>query len=316
MNTATKTKAFTIVEMMVVVVILGILAGLVVLGYTNWQRTAASKAVQSDLQLVAVAMENAKNFGSGYPTAIPATFTSSPNVEVDYYSGDASTFCVDAMSTSDSSIRYFIDTSQGKTPLAGTCATGVEGSGSLGAPQIAQVNLTFGKFFNVYWDEVQGAQQYEVQYKNGSTWQPYMTLTDAMMEESIELDGPGNFTIRIRSVGSGAQKSGWTQSMTFTMLAAPSQITRCQGSQYNQTPDAYSWTTPAAPEPINKFHFTWQGGASSSIVAGQNETVTSLDEPSAEAQLTEFYGISESGQTATMPRTGPIAQGGPCSSWD
>ena len=67
-------SGFTVIEMIVVIVIVGLLAGLVGLSWNSWRTSAAQKAVKSDLKLASVAMENAKNFGTGYPTSLPATY--------------------------------------------------------------------------------------------------------------------------------------------------------------------------------------------------------------------------------------------------
>ena len=118
-------RAFTIIELAVVVVVIGILAGLTVLGYGKWQDSTAKKAVQSDLQIAAAAMENAKNFGNGYPASIPSTFTTSPNVVVTYYSGSTSTsYCIDGTYPTRPTVSYFISSIEGPKPLAGTCAGG------------------------------------------------------------------------------------------------------------------------------------------------------------------------------------------------
>lgn len=68
--------AFTLVELAIVIVVLGILTGIVTVGYGKWRESIAQKEVQSDLQMAAAAMENAKNFSSGYPTdgTIPSSF--------------------------------------------------------------------------------------------------------------------------------------------------------------------------------------------------------------------------------------------------
>ena len=49
---------FTIVELSIVIVVIGILAGIVIVGYGGRRDSVAKKEVQSDLQIVASAMEN------------------------------------------------------------------------------------------------------------------------------------------------------------------------------------------------------------------------------------------------------------------
>lgn len=121
MYKAIKFKGFTIVELMVVIVILGILTGLSVFGYSNWHKSISEKEVQSDLQIAASAMENAKNFGAGYPSSLPSNFTSSDKVTLTYRTGSLTSYCIDAVHTSNPSIQYFINSAQGSKPAVGAC---------------------------------------------------------------------------------------------------------------------------------------------------------------------------------------------------
>jgi prepilin-type N-terminal cleavage/methylation domain-containing protein len=102
-------KGFTIVELGVVIVVIGILATITTLGYTSWQQSINSTQVKSDLSGVAAAMENARTFGDIYPSAIPANFTASDGVDLAIFSSDASTFCVDGYYTTDPTNTYYID---------------------------------------------------------------------------------------------------------------------------------------------------------------------------------------------------------------
>lgn len=119
-------RGFTIVELTIVIIVIGILAGISVIGYGKWRESIAQKEVQSDLQMAAAAMENAKNFGTGYPDEIPETFKGSSNVSVSYYSGDNSSYCIDGVSVPNPSVHYFVDTTKGKGPIFGTCEGGEE----------------------------------------------------------------------------------------------------------------------------------------------------------------------------------------------
>ena len=128
-------EGFTIVELVIVIVLLGILAGLSYAGINLWRERVAGTEVKSDLLNVVSAMKNAKNWGNGYPIYTDGTvydgtnstktiYTQNPNVLLTYYHGDASNFCVDAQSKVRSSVYYFIDSSAGATPIKGTCAGG------------------------------------------------------------------------------------------------------------------------------------------------------------------------------------------------
>ncbi len=114
-------SGFTVIEMIVVIVIVGLLAGLVGLSWNSWRTSAAQKAVKSDLKLASVAMENAKNFGTGYPTSLPATYKPGKDVTVTYMSGSAASYCIRGVSTIVASVSYIINSANSSEPVAGAC---------------------------------------------------------------------------------------------------------------------------------------------------------------------------------------------------
>ena len=72
---------FTIVELMIVVIVIGILVAISVIGYTGVQKRAAERGVQSDLQQANSEMQRSANQNSGtYPTALPDSIQSTNNV--------------------------------------------------------------------------------------------------------------------------------------------------------------------------------------------------------------------------------------------
>ena len=74
-------RAFTLVEALTMVAILGILAGILVLGFGSWQRQQASNSVRSDAQQAVSGLENYKNFKGNYPPNLAGTgFAASQNV--------------------------------------------------------------------------------------------------------------------------------------------------------------------------------------------------------------------------------------------
>jgi len=118
-------EAFTIVELVIVIAVIGILASISVVGYGKWRESIAQKEVQSDLRSAAGAMENARNFGSGYPLAIPLTFKASTNVSIVYAFGNPDEFCIEGKSKVVTSVTYFINNQAGKKePRQGDCLNG------------------------------------------------------------------------------------------------------------------------------------------------------------------------------------------------
>lgn len=133
-------RAFTIVELVVIIAVIGILVTVGYFGFSTWRDRVAETELKSDLNAVAAAMESARNWGKGFPElsdgatfdgSDPATkdlFTQSSNVILTYYEGDGKNFCIDAVSKARSTVTMFYNTENGnKEPKKGTCLGG-EGS--------------------------------------------------------------------------------------------------------------------------------------------------------------------------------------------
>lgn len=116
------TKGFTIVEIIVVITVIGLLAGLTFVGYGAWRSSALSAKVKNDLQSAAAAMETERAFGDGYPESVPSSFTPSEGVTLTGGSADGATYCIAGSSAEDPSVVFHI-TEQTKTaePTEGGC---------------------------------------------------------------------------------------------------------------------------------------------------------------------------------------------------
>ena len=66
-------KGFTIVELMVVMIGIGLLLTVSVFAYGAWRTSVAKTEVMNDLKNVAAAMKNARNFDNVYPTLTPGS---------------------------------------------------------------------------------------------------------------------------------------------------------------------------------------------------------------------------------------------------
>ncbi len=118
------------------IIVIGILAAVTILGYGAWRKNVAEAQVKSDLNGLIAAMDNARTFGEGYPVYAAGTefdgtnstqsvFVQSDGVTLTYYSGSATSYCVDARSDSQKSVYFFLDTDlDAKNPKVGTCAGG------------------------------------------------------------------------------------------------------------------------------------------------------------------------------------------------
>jgi len=147
-----RTKAFTIVELAVIITVIGILAAVSIVGYGSWRQSLAEKEVQSDLQQVASVMESGKNFKNGYPIysldGKPDNYNGSPNVGVKYKSGDLSTYCIEGASSLYEGVVYHISSTNSK-PTEGACASSGGGGGGGSTPTvIAWQEVGLGGFGN------------------------------------------------------------------------------------------------------------------------------------------------------------------------
>lgn len=126
-----KHKGFTVVELIIVIVVIGILAGISVIGYGTWRDRAAKTEVMSDLRNASLAMNNYRNFNNAYPacTTTPTCaaaladvgFVQSPNVTVTLKTtSTATTFCINGSSKVKTAVIYYV-TQTNKEPIVGSC---------------------------------------------------------------------------------------------------------------------------------------------------------------------------------------------------
>lgn len=128
-----KKTGFTIVELAIIIVVIGILAGVSVVGYGTWRQSLAKKEVQSDLKQAASALESGKNFNNGYQSytdgATPDNYKGSPNVQVAFVgAGDGSSYCIEGTSGIYGEITYHMSSGD-SDPVEGPCPGGPGGPG-------------------------------------------------------------------------------------------------------------------------------------------------------------------------------------------
>lgn len=123
---------FTLVELTVIIVVIGILAGIVIVGYGAWRQRIVQDTLKSDLAGLTTGMESARNFDTGYPVFAPGTefngtnatksiFAQSNGVEIIYVGGDKSFYCVQANSIAYPSIVFSVNTEDGRHINSGAC---------------------------------------------------------------------------------------------------------------------------------------------------------------------------------------------------
>ena len=119
---------FTIVELLVVIVIIGILATITAVSYSGYQKTVAVTQLKSDLSSAGSAMLKTRSYGdSGYPADVNSisTVKASQNVVLSGGSTDGgTTYCIDAVNSKYPTEHYYIDQDSGAGGAQiGTCAS-------------------------------------------------------------------------------------------------------------------------------------------------------------------------------------------------
>jgi len=122
MNINIRAKGFTIVELAVVVSVIGILAGVTVVGYGNWREGLAKDQVKSDLLQVASSMQAAKNFSNGYPSSIPASFKASPDVVLVLKNAQSGAYCINGFHAKYPAIGMSIQSDDNSAPRESLCS--------------------------------------------------------------------------------------------------------------------------------------------------------------------------------------------------
>jgi len=119
---STLSKGFTIVELLVVIVVIGILASITMVAYTGITQKATAATLQSDLKNASTLLEMDKTIAGTYPATKEAAnggngLNPSPGTDLTYtHTGNTDDYSLVA---SKGNTSYFI-TSPGKTPTVGT----------------------------------------------------------------------------------------------------------------------------------------------------------------------------------------------------
>ncbi len=194
-HTRIQTKGFTIVELIIVISIIGILATITVVGYGSWRTNATATQLKSDLNGAASAMENARNFGNGYPLTIPTSFTPSSGVTLaGGGSADGKVYCLSAAS---GGVVYIITTAN-STPTVGSCfaVATLAGSSTAGAADGAGTSAQFNMPLGVAVDSA--GTVYAADYINNSV----RKITAAGVVTTLAGSATAGF---VNGTGTGAQ---------------------------------------------------------------------------------------------------------------
>lgn len=118
-----RATGFTLVEILVIVTVLMILASASYFFMGGWRERAAVTEVKNDLVGASTALENQRNFSTGYPSSLASSvFTPTATVELNYTRRGDGSYCLNGSSRVSSDVEWYIDSRTNKQLTEGTCA--------------------------------------------------------------------------------------------------------------------------------------------------------------------------------------------------
>ncbi|HEY8885992.1 MAG TPA: tail fiber protein [Candidatus Microsaccharimonas sp.] len=247
-------SAFTIVELIVVIAVIGILAGIVLVSYGAWRTSVATSSLKSDLVHAATAMESSRTFNNAYPITLPTTFTASSGNTIVLTLPDTKSFCIDGTTTQSASIKYYVDNlTQTNGATSGTCATRT----SLPIPGVvANIAFTTGST-SIVVNWTLASPNYASQYLVQCAFDPGF-ITGLIQQTALggttitsTLNGANATTTyycRVRAVNTNGQ-SDWSN----TGSGDTQQHTCSDTQQYGTYPDCYDYDSMPAGTSIAGF---------------------------------------------------------------
>lgn len=194
-------RAFTIVELLVVISVIGILSGIGIVSYGAWRNDVNKSQALSDLNGVKAAMEDARNFDSGYPSSLPSSFVASEGITLTYVNGSSAGFCIQAVHERQPAVTYYISSEDSDTPKQGTCPP--LPPEPLSAPSISSAVVS-GTGATISWGAVTGASRYELSYRGNSDWVTLSPST-SLSRSVTGLAVPASWQFRVRALNAVGQ---------------------------------------------------------------------------------------------------------------
>jgi prepilin-type N-terminal cleavage/methylation domain-containing protein len=211
-------SGFSIVELIVVIVVMGILASVTIVSYGSWKHSTLSAAVKSDLNGVVSAMEDYRTFNNDYPSSIPTTFIPSSGVSLTVDSSSTATdYCINGVSTKDTSITFYVASAKkDQGAIQGTCAD-LTGVTAPGVPSNLVVISFAGSSVSLAWNAVAGAgNNYTAQCSYDAVFiNNLQQSTQSTTSATLSGFTPSTIYCRVNATNA-AGRSSWSSTITST----------------------------------------------------------------------------------------------------
>jgi prepilin-type N-terminal cleavage/methylation domain-containing protein len=162
------TSGFTIVELLIVIVVIGILAAITIVAYNGVQDRALVSTLKSDLANASKQMELANADTGSYPTSFPTDVRTSQNVILSL-SQAAPGYCVNAELSTKSSVQWRYDSAGGGLK-EGLCSGAVIPGSESGVNPNLVTNTDFTSGWNLNFQDGAGRS---LSTRPGATGDPY-----------------------------------------------------------------------------------------------------------------------------------------------
>lgn len=175
-------NGFSITELIVVIVVIGILTSISVVGYTGWRKSVNDAKLKNELIMAASALDSYRNYNNQYPDSISGVYEPGDGVTINYvkaYSGES--YQLTAKINSGNSQGYFLN-SGSTVKESKTCPEGfifVPGN---------PVYKTDDGFCVMKYEAKNNGSNIPVSTASGSPW-ANITYTDALAYSQTACDG-------------------------------------------------------------------------------------------------------------------------------